>query len=231
MATGDISIPPNLTNLHLDIIDDVTNSAISFALHRLPHLRSLRLPRCGIYRQTLLPLAKQLTSLTFLELYNVDFFWTWVNELPSLSGLSLHDWNDDTAQQLHCRHLTSFDDGSQAVAEYPSIWPIFEYHTQLQQLSMHIDRRNWPSLEGSFLTSLRFTCTRRASELFSNDLPGLASTSLCELSLWNAIIPIETWNLMTSSIWPNLTMMDITRTHDNEGNRPIEWMTAAMNSK
>jgi hypothetical protein len=48
--------------------------------------------------------------------------------------------------------------------------------------------------------------------------------SLCELSLWNAAIPIETWNLISSSIWPNLTMMDITRVYDNQGKRPLEWM-------
>jgi hypothetical protein len=35
---------------------------------------------------------------------------------------------------------------------------------------------------------------------------------------------------MTSLIWPNLTIMDITRTHDKAGKRPLEWMTAAMNS-
>jgi hypothetical protein len=42
------------------------NSAIAIALHHLPHLRSLRLPRCKINDLSLLPPATQLTSFTLL---------------------------------------------------------------------------------------------------------------------------------------------------------------------
>jgi hypothetical protein len=35
---------------------------------------------------------------------------------------------------------------------------------------------------------------------------------------------------MTSLVWPNLTMMDITRARDQYGKRPLEWMTTAKYS-
>jgi hypothetical protein len=107
---------------------------------------------------------------------------------------------------------------------------IWERHTQLQQLSMRIDGKGrWPDLRQLVITSLRFTCKERIS-LTTYQIPRLASTSLLELHLWNACIPIETWNLMSSSIWPNLTMMDITQSHSEGEVRPLEWMTAAMNA-
>jgi hypothetical protein len=69
MVKGDIAIPPNLTELQMDISYDwSTHSAIPLALHHLPHLRSLRLPRCYVKDPSSLPPATQLTSLTLLDL-------------------------------------------------------------------------------------------------------------------------------------------------------------------
>jgi hypothetical protein len=95
---------------------------------------------------------------------------TWINELPSLFGLHLHSWNDNTAQQLHCRHLTSFHAGY--ADEYPSIWSIFAHHKQLQQLSMY--NRHWPLVQHYFpsLTSLHLTCLY--ASLTTYHLPQLA---------------------------------------------------------
>jgi hypothetical protein len=228
MVKGDIAIPPNLTELYMDINDDVTNSAIALALHHLPHLRSLRLPQCTIHDSSLLPATAQLTSLTLFDISNIDKIVLWINQLPALSDLRLRNWSANTARQLFCHQLRSFQGGK--VDKYPWISSIFEHHKQLQQLSMYIDsNEEWPSLaELPSLSSLCFTC--EMASLATYHISRLTSISLCELQLWNARIPIESWNLMTSLIWPNLTMMDITKARDNDDKRSLEWMTAAMNS-
>jgi hypothetical protein len=163
MVKGDISIPPNLTELQIDAGDGchwAPDSSIAIALHHLPHLRSLRFPQCHVIDSSLLPSPAPLTSLTLLDLFRVDNIVSWVNELPSLSNLRLGDWDDKTADQLHCRHLTSFHAGN-AHNQYPSIWSIFKHHKQLQQLSMYIDHDNGRSSAYDLpsLTSLRFTFT------------------------------------------------------------------------
>jgi hypothetical protein len=229
MAKGDISIPPNLTNLQLDENQDEygTNSAIAIALQHLPHLRSLRLPRCSI-DPSLLPPATQLLSLTLLDVLCIDTVVTWINELPSLSELHLSRWDGSTAQQLRCRHLTAFHSGPDCHSR--SLRSILVRHKQLQQLSA--SSYSWSDFEAGYLpslTSLLFTCGV-AYPLDEEFIPQLASTSLCELSLSNTLIPIESWNLMRSLIWPNLKMMDITRTHNMQHERPLEWMTAAMDA-
>jgi hypothetical protein len=91
MVKGDISIPPNLTELQMDSNRDNYEGkpALAVALHYLPHLRSLRLPRCSVDDPSLLPPATQLTSLTLFDVLDIDNIVPWVNELPSLSEICI----------------------------------------------------------------------------------------------------------------------------------------------